>query len=244
VVSFICHSVVFCLLVVLVAYQIQNMKSNVKSPLLVQSCNDFIITGTGDNDAWQNTKWITLQKLDKGGENYLSRFKILYSLKGIYILFNGEDLRISSALENNFDELFKGDVFEVFFHPNPMEPLYFEYEINALGKELVLLMVKKDSSLTGWKPWPYDMESRILKKVTINGGKTKAWASIKSWTAELFIPYALLGTFQNSPPKKGTLWKANFCRLDYDTGRMIKWAWAPIETSFHETERYFPLIFT
>jgi hypothetical protein len=177
------------------------------------------------------------------GGNYLSQFKIMYSLKGVYILFQGEDLMISSDFENDFDELFKGDVFEIFFHPNPSEPLYFEYEISPLEKEMVLLMVKKDTFISGWKPWPYDKESRVLKKINIIGGVMKAYVPIKSWKAELFFPYSLLSPFLNIPPVKGTRWKANFCRLDYDTGKIIKWAWAPVEESFHETERYFPLLF-
>lgn len=82
-----------------------------------------------------------------------------------------------------------------------------------------------------------------IEKNQYKRGGMKAYAPIKCWTAELFIPYKLLSVFQNTPPVKGTLWKANFCRLDYDTGKMIKWAWVPIETSFHETEWYFPLIF-
>lgn len=146
------------------------MNFPVKTSLLVQPCNDFMISGKGDNYAWQKTEWVDLQKFDKGGENYLSQFKILYSLKGIYILFNGEDLMISSDFVNDFDELFKGDIFEIFFHPNPTETLYFEYEISPLEKELVLLMVKKDTLIAGWKPWPYDIESRVLKKISINGG--------------------------------------------------------------------------
>jgi len=212
-------------------------------PLPVRQCKDFAISGKGDNNEWQKTEWTNLQKLDKGGENYLSQFKILYSSGGIYVLFSGEDLIISSDFENDFDPLFKGDVFEVFFHPDPSESLYFEYEISSLEKELVLLMVKRDKLITGWNPWPYGKENGVLKKVNLVGGTMKAYSPIESWTAELFIPYKLLCAFNNTPPAKQTLWYANFCRLDYDTGKMIRWAWAPVETSFHETQHYLPLLF-
>lgn len=52
----------------------------------------------------------------------------------------GDDHKITTTYKKDFDDLYKGDVFEVFFHPNPKEPVYFEYEINALNKELVLLV--------------------------------------------------------------------------------------------------------
>ena len=44
---------------------------------------------------------------------------------------------------------------------------------------------------------------------------------------------------QNIPPKSGTIWNANFYRLDYDSGNMIKWSWTPtIEKSFHELDKF------
>src|SRR5688572_828655 len=56
-------------------------------PLVVKKCPDFNLTGTGDNNEWNRTEWNYLAKLDTGGKNYSSKFKILYSAKGIYVLF-------------------------------------------------------------------------------------------------------------------------------------------------------------
>lgn len=211
--------------------------------LIVRFCQDFKITGSGDDAQWRKTEWVDLQKLDKGGRDYKSQFKIMYSPKGVYVLFYGEDEKITSSFEKDFDKIFKGDVFEVFFHTNPEAPIYFEYEISPLNKELVLLMVNRNEMLSGWAPWPYETESRVVKSVHVSGGKMESDAAIASWTAELFFPYSLLRAFQHVPPVKGTRWNANFCRLDYDSGSMVKWAWAPIDTSFHEISRYYPLVF-
>jgi hypothetical protein len=211
--------------------------------LVVHSCPDFNITGMGDNAQWEKTLWVNMQKLDQGGEAYKSRFKILYSVKGIYVLFHGEDKKINSYFKKDFDKIFKADVFEVFFHPNPLEPIYFEYEISPLSKELVLFMIKRDQMISGWRPWPYEKETRVKKIVRVLGGEMRPGAAISSWTAELFFPYSLLSPFQNIPPQKGTRWNANFCRLDYDSGNMVKWAWAPVDSSFHELNRYYSLRF-
>ncbi len=56
-------------------------------PLIVLKCTDFTITGKGDNPEWTKAKWINLAKLDTGGRNYESKFKIIYSTTGIYLLF-------------------------------------------------------------------------------------------------------------------------------------------------------------
>lgn len=213
------------------------------TPLVVRSCQDFQITGNGDNAQWRKIVWTDLQKMDAGGKDYKSRFKILYSSTGIYVLFNGEDEKITSPFKNDFDKIFKADVFEVFFHTNPIEPIYFEYEISPLKKELALLMINRNGIISGWAPWPYEKERKVQKLINISGGKMEPGSTIKSWIAELFFSYNLLSAFQNTPPVKGTRWNANFCRLDYDSGSMIKWAWAPVSNSFHELDRYYSLLF-
>jgi hypothetical protein len=213
------------------------------TPLLVHKCADFTITGKGENAEWQKTKWIDLNKMDEAGKKYESKFKILYSATGLYVLFSGEDDKITSAYKNDFDNLFDGDVFEVFFHPDIAEPIYFEYEISPLNKELVLLILNRKGKFGGWVPWHYEDKNKVVKNVIIHGGPMEPGASIKSWTAELFFPYRILNPLLNVPPVSGSRWNANFCRLDYDSGTMVKWAWSPVEKSFHEYKKYYSLLF-
>lgn len=207
-------------------------------PLLVKKCPDFDLTGTGDNSEWARTEWNYLEKLDTGGKSYTSKFKILYSEKGMYVLFSGDDDKISTSFDKDFGDLFKGDVFEVFFHTDPKTPIYLEYEVNQLNKELVLLVPSVNGNAYGWIPWHYEKNRRISKMVNVVQEKKIENRAINSWTAELFFPYDLFKPLNNVPPTSGTLWNANFYRLDYDTGKMIKWAWGPVQHSFHELERF------
>jgi hypothetical protein len=55
--------------------------------LTVSKCNDFSIDGKGDNSEWKKAQWTNLSKLDTGGRSYESKFKILYSQIGLYLLF-------------------------------------------------------------------------------------------------------------------------------------------------------------
>ena len=218
-------------------------KPHEKIPLLVRKSPDFNLTGKGDNNEWARAEWNYLTKLDTGGKTYQTKFKILYSPTGLYVLFNGDDEKISSQYNKDFDDLYNGDVFEVFFHPFPSEPVYFEYEVSPLNKELVLLILNRNGKSGGWIPWHYENKNKSIKKVSIQGGRMKPGASIKSWSAELFFPYTLLNPLLNVPPVSGMRWNANFYRLDYDSGSMIKWAWSPVKVSFHEFENYRPIIF-
>ena len=208
------------------------------APLLVRSCSDFDPTGTGENSEWNKAEWNYLTKLDTGGKAYTTKFKILYSAKGIYTLFNGDDDKISTQYDKDFGDLYKGDVFEVFFHTDPKTPMYFEYEINQLNKELVLLIPNINGKIYGWLPWRYEQDRTVKKAVNVVGGTNIADAKISSWSAELFFPYDLFRPLGNVPPKSGTIWNANFYRLDYDSNKVMKWAWSPVKKHFHEPENF------
>ncbi len=217
------------------------IKNDSINSLTVFRCKDFIITGKGNNPEWDKANWTNLTKLDTGGKNYESKFKMLYSSTGIYVLFNAEDDRITTKAYNDFEAIYNGDVFEVFLHPTPKTPVYFEYEINQLNKELILTLSKFNSQLYSWAPrYPSAEERKPIKKmVNVIGDEIKVGGSIKLWSAEAFFPYTILGLLPNVPPTSGTIWNANFCRLDYDSGNMIKYSWSPtIQKSFHEIEKF------
>ena len=78
---------------------------------------------------------------------------------------------------------------------------------------------------------------------TVIGGKQESKAAIGGWRAEVFFPYDLLKPLQNVPPEKGTRWRANFYRVDYDDGKVTGWDWARVGRSFHEYHKFGTVIF-
>jgi len=219
------------------------MEHRSKNTLSIKSCQDFDINGLGTNESWASADWIELNPLGEPNEGYTTKFKIRYSESGIYLLAHCEDTKISTEFTTDQSDVWEGDVFEAFFQPDEKNPLYFEYEINPLGTELALLVPNNDGDFMGWAPWHYEGERKIKKAVTVEGGKQNAGAEITSWTAEVFIPFQLMKGLNNTPPKSGTQWKGNFYRMDYDTGERKAWAWCPIETNFHQYEKYGTLVF-
>ena len=224
---------------------------------MIRKTSDFTITGKGDNKAWDKTVWQQFIKIDSGGKNYNTKSKMLYSEKGIYLLFAGEDERITTKNYKDDDEIYEGDVFEFFLQPDPGQPPYFEYEINQLDKQLILILSGSPNKNLAWSPWRYEykMNPLIQKKVAINSGtgkpvvgKTgaamKPGAAIKYWSAEIFFPYEVLGLLPGLPPKSNMIWRANFCRIDYDSGKMVQWTWSKkIKSSFHELENFGFILF-
>lgn len=220
-----------------------NKNPQADKSLSVIFCEDFELNGKGDHQQWEKTDWIKMPNRDGVKDSYETKFKILYSEKGIYMLGYCEDNLISTQYNKDQDDIWNADVFEVFFHTEPSAPLYFEYEINPLNTELVLLIPNNNGEFIGWAPWHYEGDRKVRKSVHIQGGKPEPSAKITSWTAEMFFPYALLKGFKNVPPKPGTTWKGNFYRMDYDTGKRYSWSWAPVEKSFHEYSKYWPIVF-
>ena len=225
----------FLYLLVIVFLQ-QPLKAQLIKPdtLDIVYTKDFSLDGTGVNYNWGKAHSISLQQLDEGLQGYETKFKVMYSAKGIYVLFTGKDLKSTSSYKNDFDDLYNADVFEVFLHPDPSTPLYFEYEVSPKDKELVLLIPNIDGKIMGWLPWHYEGERKVKKKIAFSYENKQ----LIGWSVELFFPYALLSPMRNIPPTKGTIWHGNFYRLDYDAGPMVKWAWSPVEKSFHEVKRF------
>ena len=93
-----------------------------QEPLTVVSTADFTVDGSGGNPAWMKTTWLPLNQLDAGVEGYDTKVKILYSGKGIYVLFSGIDKKVTSTYYNDFDDMYNADVFEVFSTPNRRRP--------------------------------------------------------------------------------------------------------------------------
>ena len=213
--------------------------------LAVLHVPDFDVTGTGSNPSWQRTGWTALSRRQPDGLPYDSKFKVLYSDSGLYVLMDGTDRKLTATITVDFLELWREDVFEVFLWPDQRYPVYFEYEVSPLNRELAILVPNFDGLFLGWRPWKYEGARVTRKAVSIVGGPAEPHAPIDGWRAEVYLPYALLEPLQNVPPRPGSVWRANFYRMDHDagTGRPTQWEWAPVGPSFHEYEKFGELVF-
>jgi hypothetical protein len=209
----------------------------------VRSTEDFEVTGDGSAEAWKKAEWEPLHRRTAEGNPYETRIKSLYSKKGIYVLMDATDKKITATLTKDFENLWEEDVFEVFLWTDERHPLYFEYEISPLNFELPILIPNLDGKFLGWRPWHYEGERKTRKATSATGGTLKSGASVTGWKAEIFIPYDLLTPLRNVPPKPGTRWRANFYRMDYDNGKTTSWDWSRVGPSFHEFEKFGTLVF-
>ena len=211
--------------------------------LSVKPVTDFEITGAGDHAAWRQTEWTPLRPRQADGHPYESRFKVLYSSTGLYFLMEGTDRKLTATMNEDFMDLWNEDVYEVFLWPDERYPVYFEYEISPLNRELPIIIPNFGGKFLGWRPWHYEGPRLVRKNTSIVGGPKESRAAIEGWRAEFFIPYTVLKPLQNVPPKPGTVWRANFYRMDHDGGKRTQWEWAPVGPSFHEYQKFGELVF-
>jgi transposase InsO family protein len=52
-----------------------------------------------------------------------TRVKLLYSRKGLYVLMNAADRKVTATFRDDFENLWTEDVFEVFLWPDEREPI-------------------------------------------------------------------------------------------------------------------------
>jgi hypothetical protein len=204
----------------------------------IKKTKDFRITGDGSATAWNSTNWLTLPQRSNTNIQYQTQIKLLYSDSGIYCLFDCGDKKITATLKEDFLNLWTEDVVEAFFWTDETTPIYFEYELSPLNYELPILVPNFKGDFLGWLPWHYEGNRKTQHATHVNKDDTSA----ASWTAEFFIPYTLLKPLQNVPPQKGTKWRANFYRLDYDNGA-TQWSWQLTRTNFHDYERFGTIVF-
>jgi hypothetical protein len=205
--------------------------------------DDFELDGSGSSAAWNAAEWMPIIAI-KGISSAATRCKIAYSSTGIYCLFDCDDHLLKCSDLKDHDDLWNEDVVEAFFWPDESQQLYFEYELSPLGMELPLLIPNHQGEFMGWTPWHYHGDRRTRRATAVRGGPKQPGATITGWSAEIFIPFALLRGLGNVPPAPGTQWRTNFYRIDYDGNEQTLFAWSTgVRNSFHDLKNFGTLTF-
>lgn len=225
---------IFTLLILLImSASIKGQEIQSDNILPVFRCNDFELTGDGTSSEWNKTSWHEL-KQQRPGSGYSTFFKILYSDKGIYCLYNCEDNKITATMKGNNLDLWNEDVIEAFFWADTSLTVYFEYELSPLNYELVLIVPNYNGRFLGWNPWHYEGDRVTRHAVSVVEKDDK----VERWYGEFFIPYELMRPMVGNVPNKGDRWRANFYRIDYDNNNAASWSWKPIVNNFHDFHLY------
>lgn len=215
--------------------------------LKVPRVEDFALDGAGSAAPWKRAAWTTLHRVGDGHLAYRTRAKVLWSRRGLYVLWDCVDRRLDCTLTADNADLFTEDVAELFLWPCEDHPVYFEYEISPLGFQLPIAVINDGQGrFHGWNAWKEDSDPRrrIRRATAVRRGAKAAGAACSGWSAEIFIPFELLSGFINHRPRPGDRWRANIYRIDVAGRRPSHWAWSRIAgPSFHAYREFGTFVF-
>jgi hypothetical protein len=147
------------------------------------------------------------------------------------ILFEVADTDVRATLTERGAPLYEEEVVELFVDPIGDLECYFEIEVNPLNAVLEVVLRRNRSGYTKDFAWRCDDLRTAVRRHEAG------------WSAELAIPFRNLTA---EAPRVGTLWRANFCRIDRPPGverELTAWS-PPGRASFHTPDRFGILEFT
>ncbi len=208
-----------------------------------RTAGELQIDGKLDEPSWQRAAW-TATFVDIEGQRkplpaFKTRAKILWDDEYLYLAADLEEPHVWATYTERDATIYHENDFEVFIDPDGDTHQYYEFEINALGTEWDLLLVKpyRDGGpyMNAW-----DIKG-LQTAVTVWGSVNNPFDEDQGWSVEMALPWAVLkeATRDKVPPLDGDQWRINFSRVqwavEYDSGSYTKvegkspdnWVWSP-----------------
>jgi hypothetical protein len=132
-----------------------------------------------------------------------------------YIAAEMEEPHVWATLVDRDAVIFQDNDFEVFIDPNGDTHEYYELEVNALGTEWDLLLVKpyRDGgpAIDSW-----DIQG-LKTAVAVDGTLNDPTDEDGGWSIEIAIPWTVLEecAHKPAPPEPGDQWRVNFSRVEW-----------------------------
>jgi len=177
------------------------------------------IDGKLNDAAWRKAPWtdyfIDIRGTNKPKPLYLTRSKMLWDDKYLYIGAYLEEPYVWAMRTKHDSFLYMENCFEVFIDPDGDNQMYYEIEINAFNAIWDLYMTKPYRD-DGWNDGKFELPG-IKHAVHIDGKLNSFNQKDKGWSVEYAIPWKALKVYANrpSPPSDGDQWRVNLLRIEH-----------------------------
>ncbi len=208
-----------------------------------------VLDGKLDEKCWDGAAW-TAEFVDIEGDlrpapRFATRVKMLWDDEFFYVAAQMEEPHVWATLTERDVVIFHDNDFEIFIDPDGDNHQYYELEVNALGTEWDLLLIKpyRDGgpAVDAW-----DIQG-LRTAVHVDGTLNDPTDTDRGWSLEIALPWAVLAecAHRPAPPDSGDVWRVNFSRVEWRTevreGRYVKltdpetgrplpednWVWSP-----------------
>lgn len=189
-----------------------------------------VIDGNLDEDVWSKAE-VSRNFRDIRGEGWpepalKTFFKMMYDDENLYIGATLEENNITGSLTGRDDIIWKDNDFEIFIDPYGDGLDYYEFEINALGTVMDLLMTKPYRDGGNFlMHWDFkDLQTAVGHNGTVNDPSD----TDKAWYVEIAIPLKSIQRGGASPLEQ-KVWRMNFSRIEWlkEGGPEENWVWSP-----------------
>ena len=196
-----------------------------------------VIDGRLDDKAWEAAQWtddfLDIQGLSEPAPRLRTRAKMLWDRDYFYVAAQMGEPHVWAKLTERDAVIYHDNDFEVFIDPDGDNHLYYELEINALGTEWDLLLVKpyRDGgpAINAW-----DIQG-LKTAVHVDGTLNDPNDVDRGWTVELALPWdgmRWMADGRSLPPVEGDVWRVDlsrFERLSYNgitAPQSAGWVWS------------------
>ncbi len=190
-----------------------------RSYLCRRTTDAIVVDGRLTDDGWGRAPW-TADFVDIRGDAYAAprhrtRAKLLWDDEHLYVAAVMEEPHVWATLTERDAVIFHDNDFEVFIDPDGDTHAYYELEVNALGTEWDLLIVKpyRDG---GPAVHAWDIAG-LASAVHVDGTLNDPTDVDEGWSIEIAFPWAILRECagRSSPPTAGDQWRLNFSRVQW-----------------------------
>jgi len=176
------------------------------------------IDGSADEAAWKLAETINAFHLPwLGDKARMARTsttaKLLWDREYLYFFAEMEDSDLFADVKEHDGDLWKNDVFELFFRPDAEKSGYYEFQVSAADTKFDAFYPKYHLDTIG--PDSKKGKFHIDAKVKLRGTLNKRDDVDQGWSVEGRIPWTDFSR-TGGRPEIGEAWKMNLCRFDYD----------------------------
>lgn len=207
-----------------------------------------VIDGRLDDSAWalapRSAQFIDIEGPSRPTPHLSTRVRMVWDDDFMYLGAEMEEAHLWATITERDAVIYQDNDFEVFIDPDGDTHEYYELEINALGTEWDLFLVRpyRDGgpALNAW-----DIPG-LRTAVALNGTLNDPSDVDRGWSVEIAIPWNVLreAAHRPAPPEADDVWRVNFSRvqweLDATDGDYVKrtdedgdplpesnWVWSP-----------------
>ena len=207
------------------------------------------IDGSLEEAAWKAADWtdefVDIEGTAGPAPSLRTRVKMLWDDRYFYVAAEMEEPHLWATLTDHDAVIYHDNDFELFIDPDGDSHEYYELEVNALGTEWDLLLVRpyRDGgpAVDAW-----DIQG-LMTGVSMSGTLNDPSDTDQGWSVEIAVPWSVLDDCAGRPcpPGDGDRWRVNFSRvewqLDVSAGKYVKrthtstgkplpecnWVWSP-----------------